>query len=171
MIQPYPKFDKNLHFPDEEAGFESVMEAIRAIRSRRSEMNVPPSKKSSLEIVTEKPEIFEAGRAYISRLAYANELKVTSIAPDDLSNLVTVVTKDARLLMPLSELVDVAAEKKRIDDEILKSKADIERMEQKLLNKQFISKAPDRVVQAERDKLDKLRALHENLKESRRTLS
>jgi len=170
MIQQYPVFKDTLNFPKEEAEFESIMEAIRAVRSRRSEMNVPPSKKSSLYITTERPGIFEAGRNYLSRLAYASELIVSVNPPENLSNLVTVVTKDARLYMPLSELVDVAAEQDRLDKEILKAKTNISQVESKLSNKQFTSKAPDHVVQAERDKLDKLRALLENLNESRRTL-
>jgi len=170
MIRSFPKFDEKLSFPKEEAGFESVMAAIRAVRSRRSEMNVPPSKKSKLLIVTEKPELFEAGRAYISRLAYANELTITGRLPDESNNMVTVVTNDARLYMPLSELVDVVAERQRIDKEIAKTTADMERVELKLSNDQFTSKAQEHVVQAERDRLDKLRALLENLDESRRTL-
>jgi len=170
MICPYPKFEEALHYPKEEAEFESIMAAVRAVRSRRSEMNVPPSKKSSLVIVTEKPDVFETGRVYIGRLAYANELSITREAPGDLSNLVTVVTNDARLFMPLAELVDQEKERERIDKEIIKVAADIERVENKLSNEQFTSKAPDHVIQTERDKLEKQRALLENLNESRNTL-
>jgi valyl-tRNA synthetase len=163
MVRKYPKYNEALHFPKEEADFESVMAAIRAVRSRRSEMNVPPSKKSSLTIVTDKTEVFEAGRAYIARLAYASELTISKSAPEDLSNLVTVVTNDARLFMPLAELVDVEKERERIDKEIAGVKADIERIEQKLSNEHFTSKAPENIVQAERDKLEKLHALLANL--------
>jgi len=163
MIRSFPKFNKGLCFPKEEAEFESVMTAIRAIRSRRSEMNVPPSKRSSVTITTDKLEIFEAGRAYITRLAYASDLTITTSAPDDLSNLITVATNDARLFMPLSELVDADKERERIDKEIAKAKTEIERIELKLSNKNFTSKAPDHVVQIERDKLNKLKALLDNL--------
>jgi len=133
-------------------------------------MNVPPSKKSSLTIVTEKPHVFEAGRTYIGRLAYANDLLITREVPEDLNGLVTVVTNDARLFMPLAELVDLEKERERIDKEITKANADIEQVERKLSNEQFTSKAPENVIKAERDKLEKLRALLENLKESRITL-
>ena len=163
MIRPYPGFSTALDYPEEEAVFESVMAAIRAVRSRRAEMNVPLSKKSNLIIVTDKIEVFEAGRAYIGRLAYASELTITRDTPDDLSDLVTVVTNDSRLYMPLAELVDVEKERERVSKEITKVKADIERVEQKLSNEQFTSKAPQHVVNAERDKLDKLRALLNNL--------
>jgi len=167
MIRTYTEFKDTLHFPSEEEEFESVMAAIKAVRSRRADMNVPPSKKSSLTIVTDKPEVFETGRAYICRLAYATELTVTREVPDDLSNLVTVVTNDARLFMPLADLVDVEKERERIDNEISKVESEITRVEQKLANTQFTSKAPPSVVQVERDKIDKLNALLENLKESR----
>ncbi|MCL2663776.1 MAG: valine--tRNA ligase [Oscillospiraceae bacterium] len=168
MTRKYPEYREALHFPKEEADFESIMAAIRAVRSRRSEMNVPPSRKSSLTIVTDKISVFEAGRAYIARLAYAGELTICQSAPGDLNNLVTVVTNDARLYMPLAELVDVEKERERTDKEIAKVKADIERVEQKLSNEHFTSKAPENVVQVERDKLEKLRDLLANLSETQK---
>jgi len=142
------------------------MAAVRAVRARRAEMNVPPSKRPSLIIVTEKPEVFEAGRAYLGRLAYAGDLTITNKTPDDLSGLVSVVTGDARLYIPLAELVDVAKERERIENEIARVSADIERAEQKLSNEQFTSKAPEYVINTEREKLEKLRALLDNLTES-----
>jgi valyl-tRNA synthetase len=170
MVRQYTKFSDALHFPREEADFESIMAAVRAVRARRADMNVPPSRKSSLTIVTEKPEVFEAGRVYIGRLAYANELTILTQGDEgalrDQSGLVAVVTNDARLYMPLAELVDVAKERERIEKEIAKALADIGRMEQKLSNEQFTSKAPEQVVNTERGKLDKLRALLDNLNDS-----
>jgi len=171
MVRRYPVFTESLSFPKEEADFESVMEAVRAVRARRAEMNVPPSKKPSLTIVTDRLDVFDAGRVYLGRLAYASELTITDQAPDDLSGLVTVVTGDARLYIPLAELVDVAKERERMGTEITKAKADIERVEQKLANEQFTSKAPEHVIKTERDKLDKLRALLDNLNESLAALS
>jgi len=144
------------------------MASIHAVRSRRAEMNVPPSKKSSLIIVTDKPEVFETGRSYIGRLAYASELTIAREAPHEHSSHITVVTNDARLFMPLSELVDVEKERERIEKEIAKAELDIEQVELKLSNKQFTSKAPEHVVQVERERLDKLNALLTNLKESMR---
>jgi len=163
MIREFPKFEESLHFPSEEAEFESMMSAIRAVRSRRAEMNVPPSKRSALTIVTDKSDLFEKGRAYISRLAYATELTITKNAPEDLENLVAVATDDARMFMPLSELVDLEKERERIEREVAKVKIDIEKVEKKLNNEQFTSKAPENIIQAERDKLSKLHALLENL--------
>jgi len=170
MARRYTRYSDELHFPKEEAEFETVMAAVRAVRARRAEMNVPPSKKPSLIIVTEKPEVFEAGRVYIGRLAYAGELTITRKPPDDLSGLVTVVTGDARLFIPLAELVDVEKERERIEKEIAKANAEIERVEQKLSNEQFTSKAPEHVINAEREKLEKFRALLDNLRESLNSL-
>jgi len=174
MVRPYTKFTEFLHFPKDEADFESIMAAVRGVRTRRAEMNVPPSKKSSLTIVTGKPEIFEAGRDYISRLAYADNLTIInhddSSFSHESSGFVTVATNDALLYMPLAELIDVTKERERIEKEISKTKADIGRMEQKLSNEQFTSKAPEQVVNTEREKLEKLRSLLDNQNESLKEL-
>ena len=171
MMRSYTKYTGKLHFPEEETGFESIKAAIHAVRSRRSEMNVPPSRKSSLTIVTDKPEIFDNGRSYIGKLAYASDVTITREAPPDLTNLAAAVTNDARLFMPLSELIDIDKERERIEKEIIRVKTDIERLEQKLSNTQFTSKAPEHVVNAEREKLAKHNALLDNLYESRRELN
>jgi len=170
MIQPYPTYTPELHFPDDESNFESVMRAIRAVRARRAEMNVPPSKKSRLIIVTEKPDVFNAGRAYLGRLAYASEVEISTDAPDNLDGLVSVVTDDARMFMPMAELVDLAAERERVEKEIAKVAAQISGTEQKLSNEKFTSKAKESVVAAEREKLAKYQALLGNLTESLKNL-
>jgi len=171
MVRKYTEYTDGLNFPKDEAAFESIMAAIRAVRARRAEMNVPPSIKPSLIIVTDKPEVFEAGRVYIGRLAYAGTLTITKTAPDDLSGFVTVVTNDARLFIPLAELVDIGKERERLGKEIIKAQAEIERVEQKLSNEQFTLKAPEAVVNTEREKLSKLQALMDNLNDSLKDLS
>ena len=166
VIRRYPSYKESMNYPFDEANFESIMAAVRAVRARRSEMNVPPSKKTSLIISADSPEVFEAGRAYLGRLAFANELIISSDAPTDMSGLVSVVTNDARLFMPFRELVDIDNERSRIEKEITKAESEIERTEQKLNNESFTSKAPENVVNVEREKLEKLKALRENLRES-----
>jgi valyl-tRNA synthetase len=163
MMRAYPKFDKALCFPDDEAEFESIMAVIRAVRSRRAEMNVPNSKKPPLTIVTDKPEVFEAGSAFIGRLAYASDIVITSQPPAETDGLVSVVTNDARVFIPLAELVDLEKERERVEKEIAKARSIIEQTEKKLENEQFTSKAPERVIDAEREKLAKAKALLENL--------
>jgi valyl-tRNA synthetase len=171
MVRRYTQYSEALSFPNDEADFESIMAAVRAVRARRAEMNVPPSKKPRLIIVSEKPDVFEAGRIYLGRLAYAGEVSVTRDAPDDLSGLVSVVTNDARLFIPLSELIDIDIERERVEKEIAKVKDSAARVEQKLSSGQFTSKAPAHVVNKEREKLEKLCALLDNLNESLKDLS
>ncbi len=170
MTQSYPVCSEALAFPEDEARFESIMSAIKAIRARRSEMNVPPSRKARLIIATARPEVFETGRVYLSKLAYASELEISRNAPEDLDGLVAVVTDGAKLYMPLAELVDLEKERERIRKEIEKAQGDLARAESKLANEKFTAKAPENVVNAEREKAAKAKALIANLTESLKTL-
>ena len=171
MIEAYPAYSPALDFPAEEAQFEKIMEAVRAIRVRRSEMKVPPSKKSSALIATDDPETFEAGRVYFGKLAYVSELTIASDAPESLQGLVSVVTKDARIFLPMAELVDLDAERVRIAGEIAKAQEGLERQRKKLSNEAFVQKAKEHVVAAEREKAEQLEALIRNLEESLRQLT
>ncbi|MDR2600472.1 MAG: valine--tRNA ligase, partial [Oscillospiraceae bacterium] len=127
MMRQYPSFNEQLSFPKEEADFESIMSAINAVRSRRAELNVPPSKRAKVIIISNNTSLYEAGRAYISRLAYADDLVIVQslsdagISQNDLDNYVTAVTNDARIYMPLSELVDINKERERLNREITKA--------------------------------------------------
>ena len=169
MIRRFPKYEKELDFSADEAAFESVLEAIKAVRSLRAEMKVPPSKRPKLTIITDKADIFKNSEAYLLKLAYAGELEVVSDLADA-GGMASAVTQDARLLMPLSELVDVANERERIERELKKAEAEYEKQMQKLSNEAFVSKAPERVIQTERDRAEKARALIENLRESYKNL-
>ena len=171
MTELYPLYSDALHFPGEEANFEAIMSAVRAVRARRAEMGVPPSRKPHLYIVTEKPEVFEAGSVYLSKLAYAGELSISAAPPADMAGLVSVVTDEAKMYMPLAELVDLQKERERIEKEIKKVMDDLARINQKLSNKNFTDKAPAEVVGAEREKAEKLMALIENLGESLKELA
>jgi valyl-tRNA synthetase len=164
MVEKYPEYREELDFTAEEANFELIMKAIRAVRARRAEMNVPPSKKPHLYIVTEKADIFETGRSYLGRLAYAGEVYISDETPENADKMVTIVTDDAKLYMPMAELVDLAKEKERINKELKKADDERTRIENKLANEKFTSRAPEAVVAAEREKLEKAKALIENLK-------
>ena len=166
MICDYPEFTETLNFPEDEANFEIIMNAIRAVRSRRAEMNVPPSKKPRLIIVSPKADVFEKGTVYLSKLAYAGQVEIVTEVPADTEGMVNVVTDEARMFMPLAELVDLDKERERINREIGKAEADLAKIEGKLNNEKFISKAPENVVAAEREKAAKARTLIENLKNS-----
>ncbi|MDP4109412.1 MAG: valine--tRNA ligase [Bacillota bacterium] len=166
MISEWPKYDESLSYPDEEASMELLMRAIKAVRNRRAEMNVPVSKKSSLIIVTDRMSDFSAGKSFMTKLAYASSIEIQSEPPADLSKMVSVVTEGAQILMPLSELVDFDAELKRLEKERAEALANIERVSAKLKNESFINKAPASVVEMERERLNKLNALLAKLGES-----
>ncbi|MBQ9980608.1 MAG: valine--tRNA ligase [Oscillospiraceae bacterium] len=164
IVADYPKYSEELNFTQDEANFEVVMNAIKAVRSCRAEMNVPPSKKPHLIIVTEKKEVFGAGEVYLGRLAYAQSLEITDTAPENTEGMVCAVSGEARMFMPLSELVDIEKEKKRISGELEKAVKNRDSIKNKLSNEAFTSRAPENIVNAEREKLAKAEALIENLK-------
>ena len=164
MLERYPAFDPALSFPEDEQNFEMVMTAIKAVRARRSEMNVPPSRKAHLIIVTDKKAAFEAGVSYIKKLAYASEVSVTDKAPENTEGMVSVITDNARMFMPMAELVDLEKERARIQKELQNAEKQLAGQNAKLANQNFVSRAPEAVVNVEREKKAKLEALIENLK-------
>ena len=166
IVAPYPKYDAALSFPEDEAGFEFIMDAVKAVRSRRAEMNVPPSKRPTLIITSDRPEVFEAGRTYLSKLAYAGEVEISAEAPADTEGMVSVVTGSAKMFMPMAELVDIEKERARIEKELDKARAQLEAQNKKLANESFVSRAPEAVVNAERERAEKAKALIANLEES-----
>jgi len=164
--QRYPEYDEALSYPQDEVDFETLMEAIKAVRSRRAEMNVPPSRKAHLVIVTDKGAIFENGRAFLLKLAYAENVTVTSEMPADVAGMVSVVTNDAKIFMPMADLVDLDKERERIGKELEKAQKEVEGQKQKLSNEKFLARAPEKVVATERERLEKAEALVANLTES-----
>lgn len=145
---------------------ESVMNAIRAIRNRRSEMNVPPSRKSLLYIETEKRDVFAAGIPFFQRLAYADGVELLDRAPEDHEQMVSCVTADARLYLPMNQLIDKEKELARVSAELQKAQQNAARYEAKLSNENFTSRAPEAVVNAEREKFEKAKALCAQLAEA-----
>ena len=166
MTSDWPVYREELSFRAEEAAMESVMNAIRAVRNRRADLNVPPSRKSTLYVVTEKADIFNQGAGFITRLAYASELIVSGQAPAGHEDMVSAVTSDAAVYMPMNELVDVEKELARLAKEIEKAEKNIAGLKGKLSNQNFVSRAPENVVNAEREKLEKAENLLQQLKES-----
>ena len=164
MTERYPEFKEELYFPEDEQNFEMVMTAIKAVRARRAEMNVPPSRKAHLIIATDKKDAFEAGRSYICKLAYASEVSVLAAPPEGSETMVSVVTDNARMFMPMAELVDLEKERARIAKELDNARKQLESQIAKLSNQNFVSRAPENVVNIEREKKVKLEALIENLR-------
>ena len=170
MTSRWPEYRADLAFPAEEAAMEAVMDTIKAIRARRAEMNVPPSKKAEVLIVTATPDVYAQGSHFIQRLAYASEVKFADAAPADVSGMVTAVTHNATAYLPLRELVDIAAELERIRKEIEKAQNGLRSVEQKLSNEKFVSRAPEAVVNAEREKAAKYKELIAKLEESAKAM-
>ena len=167
MLQSWPEHHVELDFPEEEKAMELIMEAIGAVRTRRSEMNVPPSRKARLTVATLEQEVFTAGIPFLKRLAYGSEVTITGMsgAQESDKGMVTVLTHAARISMPMAELVDLEKEKARMEKELGKSRAELEKLQTKLGNPGFVNKAPANVVQAERERAEKLATLIAGLEE------
>ena len=155
MISSYPAYEESLSFPEEEANMERVIAAIRAVRNRRAEMNVPPSKRANLYIVTKYPEAFRGAGDFFAKLAAAESLSL--VEKYDAENAVSIVTDAATIYIPLGDLVDFEKERARLTAELTRIEGEIKRVEGKLANEGFVSKAPAAVVEGERVKLEKYR--------------
>ena len=152
MLRRFTEADDIPSFPEEEGAMERVIDAIRAIRARRAEMNVPPSRKAKVTIVTNYPEAFgEAVYPFFERLASAQSVELCDSYSDDTA--VRIITDSAAIYMPLADIIDFEAEKKRLGTELDKVNGEIARLEGKLSNESFTSRAPAAVVDAEREKL------------------
>ena len=177
MLQQWPEHRAGLDFPEEEKAMELIMDAIRGVRARRAEMNVPPSKKAQLTVSTLERDVFTQGIPFLKRLAYASDVTVVGVADagsDDAmtaQGMVTVTTHAARIFMPLAELVDLEKEKARIQKELDKNRKELDKLETKLQNPGFVNKAPAQVVEAEQERAEKLRALIAKLEESAAALA
>ena len=165
MISKWPEYDPTLSFADEEAQMEKIMDAIRAIRNRRAEMNIPPSKKSKVYVETAFADVFAVGSEFIKRLVYASDVEIADTF-GDLGNTVTIVTNDAKIYIPLGDLVDFEAEAKRLQKELAAAEEKLAFINKKLDNPGFVNKAPEKVVQQNRDEAAKLTEKIANLRSS-----
>ncbi len=163
----WPKFDKALDFSSDEEMFEKVVGLIRAVRAKRAEMNVPPSKKANTYIVTDMPEVFSSCEALIARLAYASS--VNTVKQAEVENAVRIVTDSATVLLPMGDLVNFADEIARLKVELEKAEKDKGYYANKLNNPNFVAKAPEKLVEEQRVLMkkaeDRIEALLANIKE------
>jgi len=166
MISKWPEYDENYRFDEEEKQMLMIMDAIKNIRNIRAEMNVAPSKKAKLYIVTSYHNIFEQGKTFFEKLAGASEVVVMDQEEGIPENAVSVVTEGAKMFMPLDDLVDRQKEIERLEKERQNLEKELERVNSKLNNEGFISKAPAHVVEAEKEKREKYSALLEKVLES-----
>ena len=145
MLADYPQFREDLDFPEAAQEMKRIMDAIRAIRNRRNEMNVPPSRKAKVYVATKFPKTFEDGKSFMQKLASASEVEIADSF--DIEGAVTVVTADAKLYIPMEELVDKEAELKRLNHELEQVKKRLAQSEGKLNNQGFVAKAPAAVIE------------------------
>ena len=164
MISPWCEYDEELSFPEEEASMERVMNAIKAIRNRRAEMNVPPSRKARLFIETPFTDDFTAGTPFMQRLAGASEVEVKR--EYHLDGAVTVITECAKIYIPMDELVDVEAEMARLLKELANAEKELSFVDGKLNNPGFMAKAPENVIAAQRESKAKTEAKIAMIKET-----
>ncbi len=161
MISEYPKFDETLSYSEAEGHVERIIACITAIRNRRAEMNVPPSKKAKLYVVTKYEDTFKSAAKILEKLASASEVIITDGYESD--DAVMIATDAGRLYIPLAEVIDFEKERARLTAEMKKNDGEIERIEKKLANEGFVSKAPAAVIEGERAKLAKYLEVREQL--------
>ena len=164
MISAFPKYDETLCFADEEAEMEKVIALIKAIRARRTEMGVAPSRKAKLYLVTKYTDTFKNATEFFGKLASTSEVEFVDAYAD--TSAVQIITDSATAYIPLADMIDFAAERKRLEGELAKNEGEIKRLEGKLSNEGFVAKAPAAVVEGERAKLEKYKEVRKGLEEA-----
>lgn len=170
MLSKWPEFTSEFDFEEDEKAIELMKEAIKNIRNIRAEMNVAPSKKAKVFVVSENEDvrnIFEHGKVFFATLAYASEVVVQADNTGIDDDAVSTVIHNGVIYMPFAELVDIAKEKERLSKEREKLIKEVERVERKLSNQGFVSKAPEKVIAEEKAKMEKystmLKAVEEQI--------
>ena len=163
MLQSFPVYNDELSFSEDEKTMERIMDSIKAVRENRSELKVPNSKKAHITIVTDVPEMYAQSKDFLIRLAGASSVEVVTNDLENTTGMISIATADAKIYMPLAELVDIDKEKERISKELEKANKDLEFLLKKLNNEAFMSKAPQKVVDDIRAKEQKAKALIQNL--------
>jgi len=168
MISKWPYYKAQWYFPEEEAAVETIKEAVRGIRNIRAQMDVPPSKKSQVIVVSGNEavrQIFESGKVFFATLGHANEVIVQADKTGIGSDAVSAVIRDAAIYMPLADLVDVEKEIKRLESEETKLNKEIARAAGMLSNPNFVNKAPEAKINEEKNKFDKYTQMLGQVKE------
>ncbi len=168
MISNWPEFKDEWDFAKEENAIETIKEAVRGIRNTRAGMNVPPSKKAKVYIVTESADIegiFENGRVFFATLGYASEVVIQKDKTGIDEDAVAVLIPNAAIYMPFAELVDLEKEIERLRSEEKRLEGELKRVEGMLSNEKFVSKAPAAKIQEEKDKLEKYSTMMNQVRE------
>ncbi|MBQ8262927.1 MAG: valine--tRNA ligase [Lachnospiraceae bacterium] len=174
MVSSWPVFSKEREYAEAEKAIEIMKEAIRGIRNVRAEMNVAPSKKAQVYVVSDKPEmlaIFEEGKLFFAPLAYASEVIMQADKSGIAEDAVSVVIANATLYIPFAELVDIKQEIERLEKEMKRLEGELARVNGMLGNEKFVSKAPQAKIDEEKAKLEKYSQMMEQVKERLAQLS
>jgi len=166
VISDWPKFDNALCFGEQAESMEMIKDALKTLRNKRTEMNIPPSKKAKLFIVTDYEDTFSAGKIFFEKLAGASEVIVGKDKTGIDDNAVSCVAFGAQMFMPIDDLVNREEEIARLEKEKQRLEGEIKRVEGKLSNQGFVSKAPANVIEEERKKGEKYRQMLESVLES-----
>ena len=166
MTSEWPKYSDKLNFPEEEKQMSVICGAIKSIRNIRTEMNVVPSRKASMIIVTDNARLFEGGTAFFEKLAGAKDVTVTNEEKNIPDGAVSVIVEGAKIFIPMDELIDTEKEKQRLEKEKQRLEAEIERVEKKLSNQGFIAKAPAKLIEEEKEKGVKYKEMYGKVLES-----
>ena len=173
MISKWPEYKEEWNFAKEEKAVETIKEAVRGIRNSRTGMNVPPSRKAKVFVVSDDEQvrdIFEKGKVFFTTLAYASEVVIQSDKSGIDEDAVAVLIPNATVYMPFSDLVDIDKEIERLKNEEKKLEGELKRVNGMLSNEKFISKAPEAKVNEEKEKLSKYTIMMEQVKERLKTL-
>ena len=166
MISAWPVPKASYQFPAEERQMTLLMDAIRAIRNVRVSMGVAPSRKASIILVTsdnQVKEMFVSGKAFLERLASVNDLEVRSDKHNIPATAVAAVFAAGEIYIPLEDLIDIAKERERLEKEKDSLAKELERVEGKLANSEFVGRAPEKVIAAEREKQVRYQEMHANI--------
>ena len=173
MISKWPEYKEEWNFAKEEKAVETIKEAVRGIRNSRTGMNVPPSRKAKVFVVSDDEQvrdIFEEGKVFFTTLAYASEVVIQSDKSGIDEDAVAVLIPNATVYMPFSDLVDIDKEIERLKNEEKKLEGELKRVNGMLSNEKFISKAPEAKINEEKEKLSKYTIMMEQVKERLKTL-
>ncbi len=173
MISKWPEYKEEWNFVKEEKAVETIKEAVRGIRNSRTGMNVPPSRKAKVFVVSDDEQvrdIFEKGKVFFTTLAYASEVVIQSDKSGIDEDAVAVLIPNATVYMPFSDLVDIDKEIERLKNEEKKLEGELKRVNGMLSNEKFISKAPEAKINEEKEKLSKYTIMMEQVKERLKTL-
>ncbi len=166
VTSQWPVYDDSLNFPEEEKKMSVICSAIKSVRNLRTEMNVVPSRKASMIIVTDNKALFESGIAFFEKLAGAKDVTIVNDESSVPEGAVSIVVEGAKIFMPMEELIDTAKERERLEKEKERLQSEIDRVNNKLSNKGFVDKAPAKLVEEEKAKRVKYEEMYAKVVES-----